>query len=156
MALGDEMNLTAHFTLEELTHSNKAVLLNLDNTPSPEIIKELKLTAEMLEKIRAHISALCGRDCPMFDISGYRSLLVNRAVGSSDTSDHVKGAAADFEAAWMKPYDVCKALVPKMAEFGIGQIINEKTWVHVSRHAPANAVNRILTIDSRGTMVGIV
>jgi hypothetical protein len=150
------MNLTANFTLEELTHSAKAVQLRLDNTPSPAIIAELQLTAHMLQKIRAFLSELRGRDTPMFDISGYRSLPVNRAVGSADTSDHINGWAADFKSVGLTPYEVCQALLPKLDEFGIGQIINEMTWVHVSRGRPTRAVNRILTIDAHGTRAGIV
>ena len=57
---------------------------------------------------------------------------MNRGVGSSDGSDHVRGMAADFKALRMTPYQVCQALLPKLDEFGIGQIINELTWVHVS------------------------
>jgi zinc D-Ala-D-Ala carboxypeptidase len=92
----------------------------------------------------------------MTDISGYRSLQVNRGVGSTDTSDDVKGMAADFKALCLTPYQVCMALAPKMAELGIGQIINELTWVHVSRRDPAKAINRVLTIDGQGTRAGIL
>lgn len=150
------MNLTKNFTLEELTHSAKAIQLGLDNTPSLAIIAELRLTANMLQRIRDYLSQLRGADTPMFDISGYRATAVNRAVGSSDTSDHVKGMAGDFKAVGMTPYEVCLALQPKMEEFGIGQLINELTWVHVGRPVPQKAMNRVITIDSRGTRAGIV
>lgn len=150
------MNLTKNFTLGELTYSATAVRDGLDNTPSVAVIAELQQTANMLQRIRDYLSVLRGRDTPMSDISGYRALKVNRAVGSSDTSDHVKGMAADFKTAGMTPYDVCLALAPKMAELGIGQLINELTWVHVGRPVPAKAVNRIITIDGHGTRPGIV
>ncbi|MFS2007980.1 D-Ala-D-Ala carboxypeptidase family metallohydrolase [Duganella sp. CT11-25] len=150
------MNLAKNFTLAELTHSDKAALLGLDNTLTPAIIEELRLTAAMLQRIRDYLSTLRGRDTPMSDISGYRSLAVNRAAGSSDTSDHVKGKAADFKTAGMSPIEVCQALLPKMAEFGIEQMINELTWVHVGRGKQANPINRVLTIDKHGTRPGIV
>lgn len=150
------MNLTRNFTLKELTYSATAVRDGLDNTPSVGIIAELQLTANMLQKIRDYLTELRGRDTPMFDISGYRALKVNRAVGSSDTSDHVKGMAADFKAVGLTPYEVCRALAPKMAELGIGQLINELTWVHVGRPVPSKAVNRVITIDGHGTRPGIV
>lgn len=41
-------------------------------------------------------------------------------------------------------------------ELGIGQIINELTWVHVSTRAPLKPIHRIITIDKLGTRVGIV
>jgi zinc D-Ala-D-Ala carboxypeptidase len=150
------MNLTKNFTLAELTYSATAVRDGLDNTPSVAIIAELQKTANMLQRIRDYLSELRDRDTPMSDISGYRALKVNRAVGSSDTSDHVKGMAGDFKAAGMTPYDVCQALLPKMVEFGIGQLINELTWVHVGRGVQAHAFNRVLTIDSHGTRPGIL
>lgn len=150
------MNLTSNFTLRELTYSAKGTLLALDNTPSTAIIAELQLTVGMLQKIRDYLSQLRGVDTPLYDISGYRSVLVNRAVGSSDTSDHVKGRAGDFKAMGMTPYDVCQALLPKLDEFGIGQLINEMTWVHGSRSTPAKAINRVITIDRHGTRPGIV
>lgn len=150
------MNLAKNFTLAELTYSAKGASLRLDNTPPASIITELQLTAGMLQKIRDYLSQLRGVDTPLFDISGFRSLPVNRAVGSSDTSDHVKGTAADFKAKGMTPYEVCQALLPKMDEFGIGQLINELTWVHVGRAMPAKVINRVITIDSHGTRPGIV
>jgi hypothetical protein len=150
------VNLTKNFTLEELTHSAKGMLLGLDNTPSVAVIAELLLTANMLQKIRDYLTELRDRDTPMSDISGYRALAVNRAVGSSDTSDHVKGKAADFKTTGMSPFEVCQALLPKMAEFGIEQLINELTWVHVGRGKQANPINRVLTIDKHGTRPGIV
>jgi hypothetical protein len=150
------MNLAKNFTLAELMYSATAARLGLDNTPPPEIVVELRLTAAVLQRIRDHLSALRGRDTPMYDISGYRALKVNRAVGSSDTSDHVRGKAGDFKAVGMTPFEVCQALLPKMAEFGIEQLINEGTWVHVGRGKQAKAVNQVLTIDRHGTRAGIL
>lgn len=150
------MNLTKNFTLAELTYSATAVRDGLDNTPSVGIIAELQLTANMLQRIRDHLSAVRGRDTPLKDISGYRALAVNRAVGSGDASDHIKGKAADFEATGMTAYEACVALAPMMTELGIEQLINEGTWVHVGRTKQAKMVNRVLTIDKRGTRAGIL
>lgn len=148
--------LTPNFTLRELTQSDYAARHKLDNTPSPAILDELKLTAQLLQRIRNYLSTTIGRDTPLTNISGYRSLAVNRGVGSTDGSDHVKGMAADFKTLNMSPYQVCQALLPKLDEFGIGQIINELTWVHISRRTPAKSINRILTIDRLGTRAGIL
>lgn len=150
------MNLTANFTLEELTHSAKAIQLGLDNTPPLAIIAELQITANLLQTIRDYLSQLRGCDTPLTHISGYRALAVNRAVPSADTSDHIKGMAADFKTVGMTPYEVCQALLPKMDAFGIGQLINEQTWVHVGRGMPAKTINRVLTIDAHGPRPGIL
>lgn len=150
------MNLTKNFTLAELTQSAYAARQHLDNTPTPEIVSELVLTAKLLQDIRDYLSTRNGKDTPLINISGYRSILVNRGVGSTDRSDHVLGIAADFKAVGMTPYDVCQMLVPKLDAFGIGQLINELTWVHVSRKPQAKEVNRVITIDKLGTRAGIV
>lgn len=150
------MKLAPNFTLQELTYSAAAVRNRLDNTPPEAVVEELRLTAALLQRIRNYLTELRDRDTPLRDISGYRSLAVNRLVGSSDTSDHVKGMAADFEAVGMTPFEVCCALLPKMDEFGIGQLINEKTWVHVGRRMPSKLINRVITIDDHGTRSGIV
>ncbi len=150
------MNLTKNFTLKELTDSAWATTNRVDNTPPPAVLIELQRTAELLQRIRNYLTACAGIDTPMSDISGFRSIPVNRGVGSSDGSDHVRGCAADFKARGMTPYQVCQALLPKLDEFGIGQIINELTWVHVSTKMVAKPINRIITIDRHGTRAGIL
>ncbi len=103
------MNLSAHFTLKELTRTQ----VRADNTAPPEVIEKLKLLCEkVLEPVRAKFG-------PVLVSSGYRSLAVNRAVGSEDTSQHRRGEASDFEspphsnyaiAAWIRDnldFDQC-------------------------------------------------
>ena len=150
------MNLTKNFTLQELIASDWAARHGVDNTPPAVVLAELQRTAELLQRIRNYLTASTGIDTPLTNISGYRSIPVNRGIGSSDGSDHVRGCAADFKALRMTPYQVCQALLPKLDEFGIGQIINELTWVHVSTRMVAKPINRIITIDSRGTRAGIL
>lgn len=148
------MQLTPHFTLEEFTRSGKAAELGLDNTPPPELLPRLILTAELLERIRATLGV------PVIVTSGYRSPKVNLAVGSSSGSDHPHGHAADIVApAFGTPYEVARTLAPLVSTLGIGQIILEgikgKRWVHVSTHTPERAINRIITITDNGVAVGI-
>ncbi len=150
------MNLTKNFTLEELTQSAYAERQHLTNSASPEVVGELVLTAHLLQQIRDYLSARNGRDTPLINISGYRSVLVNRGIGSSDRSDHITGMAADFKAVGMTPLVTCQLLLPKLDEFGIGQLINELAWVHVSRRPQAKEINRVITIDKLGTRAGIV
>jgi len=150
------MNLAKNFKLKELTDSAWASAHKVPNVPSAEEIANLTATATMLQKIRDFLSAHRGADTPMYDLSGFRSIPVNRGIGSADSSHHVKGYACDFKAKGLTPYEVCNLLLPHLDEFGIGQIINELTWVHVSTKTVERAVNRIITIDSKGTRVGIL
>lgn len=87
------MKLTKNFTLEEMTRSTIAQRLGLDNIAPPKIIIALKLLCEnVLQPIRDHFNK------PVHVNSGYRSQKVNEALpGSSKTSQHKKGEAADIE-----------------------------------------------------------
>jgi hypothetical protein len=149
------MKLTEHFTLAELTASNKASQLGIDNTPPPEIVPRLVMVAEMLERIRSTLNA------PVVVTSGYRCERLNMAVGGSSTSDHPRGHAADIVSPrYGTATEVAKALAPLVSVLGIGQIILEgvrgKQWVHVSTRTPEKAVNRVITITDAGVQAGIV
>lgn len=86
------MQLTEHFTLEELTVSPTAKKLGLPNTPTAEHIENMKYCCEkILEPVRTHFGK------PVQVNSSYRAPAVNKAVGGSKTSQHVNGQAIDFE-----------------------------------------------------------
>jgi zinc D-Ala-D-Ala carboxypeptidase len=86
------MLLTKSFTLNELTKSQEATRLGIDNTPSDEHILNLKILCEnILQPIRDFYGM------PLSVSSGYRSAALCEAVGSSSKSQHTKGQAADFE-----------------------------------------------------------
>ena len=141
------MNLTAHFTVEELTRSEIALRKGLDNTPDEEASKNLKVLAMGLERVRG----LLGQ--PMHINSGYRSKIVNDAVGSKDTSAHRKGFAADFVCpGYGSPIQICKAI--RDSEIPYDQLIHEfGSWVHISFDPQLRG--QVLTIDSNGTRQGI-
>lgn len=151
------MNLTPHFTVAEFVRSAKAQELGVDNNLPATLLPEAQRTCEVLERIRAHLSSLAGRQVPVWISSGYRCLEVNRAVGSADTSDHRRAMAADIKApTFGTAFAVATALQPHVDALGIGQLIHEfGDWVHVSTRRPDNAVNRVITISRRGTEVGI-
>ena len=143
--------LTAHFNLREFTRSAEAARRGIDNSPSPAIIENLFRTAQMLERIRELIQS------PIRITSGYRCLRLNRAIGSKDTSDHIRGFAADIDAdSFATPFHLASTLAPRVDSLGIGQIILEfDEWVHVSTRIPDKPINRILTINRQGVFPGI-
>jgi len=86
------MKLSENFTLSEMTKSQTAIRKNIDNTPTDEHIENLKHVAEtLLQPIRNHFGK------PVTVSSGYRSVNLCEAIGSSSKSQHAKGEAADFE-----------------------------------------------------------
>ena len=145
------MKLSANFSLEEFTASETAERRRLDNSLPPELLMTAQNTAEMMEKIRAVLG-----DNPIIITSGYRSPEVNRAIGSGDSSDHIKAMAVDFKCpAYGTPKAVALHLSNKIDSLGIGQIIYEHTWVHVSTRRPSKDVNRVLTMNGGNYSVGI-
>ena len=86
------MKLSENFTLDELTKSQEALRLNIDNTPNEEHIKNLKILCEnILQPVRDFYGM------PVSVSSGFRSATLCEVIGSSSKSQHTKGQAADFE-----------------------------------------------------------
>ena len=86
------MNLTENFSLIELTKSQTAERKGINNTPSPTHQENLKSLCEsILQPVRDHFSKVVTIS------SGYRSPELCTAIGSKTTSQHARGAAADFE-----------------------------------------------------------
>jgi len=140
------MQLTKHFSLQELTVSTIAARKGLDNTPNASEIANLVRVAELLEQVRA----LLGK--PIILNSGFRSKQVNDAVGSKDTSQHRIGCAADIRVPGMTPREVVEACIA--ANIGYDQIIEEfGSWTHISVPNTASTEPRrqALTIDRQGT-----
>jgi zinc D-Ala-D-Ala carboxypeptidase len=119
------MKISEHFTLEELTFSEVAARLGLDNTPSSIVITNLGLVAAVMERIRTLLG-----DRPIVVHSGYRSSEVNEAVGGVVTSAHCHGLACDMICpAFGAPVEVALAILKSDIEYD--QLILEYGWVHV-------------------------
>jgi zinc D-Ala-D-Ala carboxypeptidase len=86
------MKLSKNLSLSELTKSNTAQRLGIDNSPTSEHITNLvKVANNVFQPIRDHFAA------PIFISSGYRSEALNDAIGGSKTSQHSKGEAIDID-----------------------------------------------------------
>jgi uncharacterized protein YcbK (DUF882 family) len=117
------MNLSEHFTLEELCASQAAARNQLDNRPGTTEVANLARVAAMLEEVRA----LVGK--PIHVSSAYRSPAVNIAVGGSKNSAHMRGLAADITVSGMTAKAL--ALLIRESHIAFDQLIFEGTWVHV-------------------------
>jgi len=138
------MNLSTHFTLEELTHTDHR---DLDNTPTQDEISNLQRLANFLEEVK---TVLGGK--PIMVNSAFRSKQVNDAVGSKDTSQHRIGCAADIRVPSMTPDEVVRAIIASGLPYD--QIIREfDRWTHISVPNQEGQTPRkqALIIDKAGT-----
>lgn len=157
------MQLSDHFSLEELTHTDHR---DLDNTPTEKekciidgkevyinAIANLPRLAAFLEEVK---TLLGGK--PIMVNSAFRSEAVNSAVGSKNTSDHRRGCAADIRVPSMLPDQVVKTIISSNLQYQ--QVIREFSdpvkgggWTHIS--IPTNAGDtpkrQALIIDKSGT-----
>lgn len=126
------MRLSDNFTLAEFTKSQTATRRGISNKPTAAHQEALRqLCVNVLEPTRAHF----GR--PIRITSGYRSAELNRAIGGSQTSQHSKGEAADFEIPGVDNRRVAKWIE---ANLTFDQLILEGAsardpnagWIHVS------------------------
>jgi len=86
------MNLTENVSLKELTKSESATRFEISNEPTEEALSNLqKLATHILQPVRDHFGK------PLIITSGYRSPELCLKIGSTTTSQHTKGQAADFE-----------------------------------------------------------
>jgi hypothetical protein len=147
------MNLTKNFTLSEMCKSDTALRLGLENEPNEQQLAALKLLAEkVLQPVRDHF----GRGVKVN--SALRTLPVNRAIGSGDNSDHVRGQAADIEipgvpnaelAEWIKDNLEFRQLILEFYTPGIP----DSGWVHVSYVAEDNKKQVLTATKQNGKTV---
>jgi hypothetical protein len=126
--------LSEHFSLDELTASQEATRHNINNKPSEKVLENLRMLAALLEQVRT----LLGGNSIRIS-SGYRSLALNRHIGSNDTSAHVRGYAADFTCpSFGTPIEVAKEIAESNLKFdqiiceGVSQSKPEGVWIHIS------------------------
>lgn len=120
-----------YFSIVELCRSRVAERKKIKNEPTKEIEKNLEA---LVENVLDPLREAWGR--PIHVNSGYRCAELNKAVGGSPTSHHVRGMAADITAgdtiANIKLYN----LVLKLG-LPFTQLIDEQhyAWIHISYDA---------------------
>lgn len=148
----NDKQLTPHFTLFALTRTDHADLQAENRHVTTEEERKLTEVATLLETCQVILG------CDLDVHSGRRYLELNKRVGGSDRSQHLKCEAADFSPAgadteasitdaWQKLVTAARA-----GKFKFGQLIVEsaasgreggrKFWIHISLGAPYRAKER--------------
>ena len=138
------MNLTQHFTLEELTHSDYAVAHGINNSAN-QIVQDniMMLCTLILEPLRASISE------PVIINSGYRNAAVNDGVGGVKTSHHLLGLAADINFKNEAQLKQMVAYLKENTHLDLALVERSKSskWLHVQlplkNHPPRRRISTI-------------
>lgn len=142
------MNITEHFSMKELTHSQTAIKNGIPNIPKdPQVVANLTLLCEkVLEPLRE------GMKCPLRISSGYRSPELNKLIGGAKASQHNIGEAVDIDLD-EKNAELFSYIVNNL---DFDQIIWEfgddknPDWVHVSYKAAGNRKQLLKALKSNG------
>ena len=123
------MKLSKNFALSEITHSNTAKRLGIDNTPSEKHLANMGLLINnLIQPMRDALG-------PIRISSGYRGKDLNRAIGGSRKSQHCKGQALDIQF-WSDGKMDNKVIYDWILSSGLefDQMINEFdfAWIHIS------------------------
>jgi hypothetical protein len=121
------MNLSANFTLEEFLRSRQAARLGRVIEAPENIVENLRLLcANVLQPLRDYIGV------PLVIWSGYRPKWLNDSTpGSSKTSDHMIGCAADIHCETLSPYRIAQAAINLRLPFK-QCILEYGEWTHLS------------------------
>jgi len=129
------MRLSKNFVLSEITRSNTAKRLNIDNEPTKKHLENLqRLISNLIQPMRDQLGAIR-------ITSGYRSPTLNRIIGGSSKSQHCKGEALDLQ--FWKDGQMCnKEIFDWIIESNLDfdQMINEfdYSWIHLSLRKKEN------------------
>jgi len=123
------MRLSDNFVLSEITRSNAAKRLGIDNGPNKEHLRSIqRIITNLVQPMREALG-------PIRISSGYRNPALNRAIGGSNKSQHCKGEALDLQF-WNDGKISNKEIYDWVLESGIefDQMINEFdfAWIHIS------------------------
>ena len=131
-----QQNISPHFTFEELTRTSKIPYKLLNPLLAKDYLFNLTLLANyLLEPVRSILNA------PLLITSAYRCKELNKAVGGSETSQHLTATAADFKPKHISLEEAFFRL--KNSPFlHYGQLILEKSWIHISLGVPFRELNK--------------
>lgn len=139
------MKLSEHLDLVEVTRSEYAKRNGINNMPNAEYTENLiELAKKIFEPIRVHFNK------PIHISSGFRSKLLNAAIGGAKNSQHTKGQAIDIDQGNRKENMEIFDFIKDNLEFD--QLINEfgYDWIHVSYNTDGKQSKQVLDAIKEG------
>ena len=140
------IQLSEHFSLDELIYSDVAARHVIDNKPNGDAVVNLTRLDKLLEQVRSLFNK------PIRINSAYRSPEVNNLVGSKPSSQHCFGCAADIRIDGYSPDEIVKVI--QKSDIKYDQLIREfDSWVHISisNNETIKPRHSTLIIDKSGT-----
>ena len=130
-----------YFSFQEMERSDTAVRYAIDNS-IPENLKNN--VARLVDNVLDPLREAWGR--PLAVSSGYRCPALNKAVGGSATSHHLRGMAADITTGNNADNRRLFQLIINL-KLPFTQLIDERdsSWVHVS-YDPENVKRQVLKL----------
>lgn len=145
----EDLKLSKNFRLSEVTRSNKAISLGIDNSVPESLMDNLQWFVSMvLQPIRSKVGL------PIKVTSWYRCPALNEAVGGAVTSAHLSAMAIDFTFAGktaQQSFDLALVAL-KDLRIQFDQLIIEKNtktganWVHLGVKETGNR-NQTIKIE---------
>ena len=148
-----DRQVSLNFSLREFIYSDTAIRLQIDNTPTDEVLVNLQNVCQfILEPVRNYFNK------PITITSGYRSPELCKAIGSSVTSQHTKGESVDFEILGIANKEVSDWIVNHLdydqciLEFWKPEEPNSG-WVHCSWKASGNRKQYLRAYKGNGRTI---
>lgn len=165
----ENFNLSQNVTFYDLTRTEHADLLDENRNCTREELLKLALCANQIEMIRMIL------DCEIDKHSGRRYLELNKRVGGSERSEHLKCQAVDWSPAGPDTLETIEAAfwalvaAARSGKLKFGQMIIEsskngregrKFWIHTSLGAPhrdpARCGELLRIVDGKTEVLGII
>lgn len=139
-------NISKYITYQEATTSQTAIRRKIANVPTDSDLIAMQLVGiRVFDVVREHFGT------PIRVSSFFRSSALNKAVGGSKTSQHVKGQAIDMQGTGKLTNKQIFDYIKDNLDFDqlIWEFGNSETpaWVHVSYVSKEKNRKQILYID---------
>jgi len=143
--LTTQPKLSRYFNWAEVTRSDIAERKGILNSLPLALVPSAQYTAYKMDEVRMMLNR------PVLISSWYRSLELNRMLGSKDTSAHVQGLGVDWICPeFGLPFEVAKHLASRKSSLDFDQLILEHTWIHISFARFSEPKRQVLSLLQNG------